>query len=86
MNEYKIFKITYNDGGWRGDFPHFYYIAKSEKEVKANSKTYKEFLEKQNLHGGDIWFYEFNGINRPLAWENLQDFEISLTPKEKKNV
>ena len=87
MNEYKIFKISYNSGGWHcGDFPHFYYIAKSEEEVKANSQMYKEFLERQNLHGGDIWAYEFDGINCLAAWENLKDFEISLTVKEKQNV
>ena len=35
--EYKIFRVTYNDGGWHsGDLPHFYYIAQNEEEVCAD--------------------------------------------------
>lgn len=55
-NMYKIFRCTYNDGGWHsGDLAHFFYIAKSEEEVIANSKKYKQFLEWKECRGGDIW-------------------------------
>lgn len=83
--EYKIFKITYNDGGWHsGDLPHFYYIAHNEEEVYANSKNYAEFKERQNTFGGDIWMYEVTGVDFPCEWENLKDFTVTIhaTPKE----
>lgn len=83
--DYKIFKITYNDGGWHsGDLPHFFYIAHSEKEVRANSKRYADLKEKQEAFGGDIWISEFNGIVFPSDWENLKDFNVSIqaNPKE----
>jgi hypothetical protein len=55
---YKIFKITYNSGGWHsGDLPHFFYIAKSEAEIVANSKKYQEYLEWQKCGNGDIWVH-----------------------------
>jgi hypothetical protein len=82
--EYKIFRITYNDGCWHsGDLPHFYYIAHNEDEVRANSKNYADFEERQKNFGGDIWLHEINGVEFPSEWENLEDFNISLcaTPK-----
>lgn len=79
---WKIFKVTYNDGGWHcGDLPHFFYIARSEEEVIANSKRYAEFIERKELRGGYIWIIEFDGINYPAEWENLKDFEIYLSAK-----
>lgn len=83
--EYKIFRVSYNDGGWHsGDLPHFYYIARDEEEVRANSKNYAEFKERQEAFGGDIWMHEFKGVDFPSEWENLKDFnvEIHATPKE----
>ena len=83
--EYKIFKVTYNDGGWHcGDLPHFYYIAHNEEEVKANSKRYADFQERQKYSEGDIWISEVKGVDFPSDWENLKDFDIKITatPKE----
>lgn len=83
--EYKIFKITYNDGNWHsGDLPHFYYIASDEKEVESNSKRYSEFKERQQAFGGDIWVHEVSGVEFPYEWENLKDFIVKITaiPKE----
>lgn len=52
---YKIFEITYNDGGWHsGDLPHFFYIAKNKEDVVANSKEYQKYLERQKNMGGNI--------------------------------
>lgn len=85
--EYKIFRITYNDGGWHsGDLPHFFYIAHNEEEVKANSKNYAEFKERQDSFGGDILMHEVKGVEFPSEWENLKDFNVSITaiPKEVK--
>lgn len=82
--EYKIFKITYNDGGWHsGDLPHFYYIAHNEDEVRANSKNYAEFMERQNAFGGDIWMHEVKGVDFPSEWENLNDFTVTITATAK---
>ena len=81
---YKIFKITYNDGGWHsGDLPHAYYIAKNEEEVIANSKQYAKFLEYKERSRGDIWIHEVNGPESTYDWENLKDFEMSITIKER---
>lgn len=83
--EYKIFRVTYNDGGWHsGDLPHFYYIAHNEDEVRANSKNYAEFKERQEAYGGDIWMHEVKGVDFPSEWENLKDFNVAThaTPKE----
>ena len=83
--EYKIFRITYNDGGWHnGDLPHFFYIAYNEEEVKSNSKNYADFKERQDAFGGDIWMHEVKGVEFPSEWENLKDFNVSITaiPKE----
>ena len=80
--DWKIFKITYNDGGWHnGDLPHFFYIARNKEEVIANSKRYAEFVECKKLRDGNIWIIEVNGINYPEEWENLKDFEIHLSIK-----
>ena len=77
---WKVFKISYNDGGWHsGDFPHFYYIARSKEDVIANSERYAKFLEWQKNGGGYLWIEEFTGINYPGEWENLKDFEILLS-------
>ena len=81
---YKIFKITYNDGGWHsGSLPHAYYIAKSEEEVIANSKQYAKFLEYRERLGGSIWIREVNGPESTYDWENIKDFEVSMTVKER---
>ena len=82
---YKIFKITYNDGGWHtGDLPHFYYIAHNEEEVISNSKNYADFKERQEAYGGDIWIHEVKGVDFPSEWENLNAFDVVITaiPKE----
>ena len=83
--EYKIFRVTYNDGGWHsGDLPHFFYIAKNKEELVANSKQYAEFLERKRYSNGDIWITEFRGVDFPSEWENLKDFNMTITavPKE----
>ena len=37
---YKIFEVTYNDGGWHsGPLPHFFYIAEKEEELILNGLT-----------------------------------------------
>lgn len=78
--EYKIFRITYNDGGWHsGALPHFFYIAHNEEEVEANSKRYADFKERQNYFDGDIWIHEVKGVEFPFEWENLKDFNVSIT-------
>lgn len=83
--EYKIFRITYNDGGWHsGDLPHFYYIARNKEEIRINSKRYADFKERQNYSNGDIWISEVEGVVFPSEYENLNDFNVSITviPKE----
>lgn len=81
---YKIFEITYNDGGWHsGDLPHFFYIAKSKEDVIANSKNYKEYLDRQNNWGGDIWLHEVSGLVHSFHFENLEDFDIEISVKKK---
>ena len=89
---FKLFRCTYNDGGWHsGDLPHFYYVAKSKEEVIANSKKYQEFLERRDCRGGDVWISELTGVygtHPTLIYtcesENLGDFDITLTIKERK--
>ena len=84
--EYKIFKVTYNDGGWHsGELPHFYYIARDEEEVRANSKKYLDFKERQDAFGGDIWLYEVNGFDYMRDWENLKDFTVNIQIAIKEN-
>lgn len=81
---YKIFEITYNDGGWHsGDLPHFFYIAENEKDVIANSKKYQDYLERQQTRGGDIWISEVSGLVRDFYFENLQDFDIKISVQKK---
>lgn len=81
---YKIFKITYNDGGWHsGDLPHFFYIAESEDDVISNSKKYQEYLERQQTRGGDIWLHEVSGLVPNYDFENLDAFDISISLKKK---
>lgn len=82
---YKIFEVTYNDGGWHsGDLPHFFYIAKSKEDVVANSKKYQDYLERQTNWGGDIWIHEVSGLAHSFYFENLQDFDVEITVREKK--
>ena len=84
--EYKIFKVTYNDGGWHsGELPHFYYIASDEEEVRANSKKYLDFKERQAAFGGDIWLYEVNGFGYMHDWENFKDFTVNIQIAIKEN-
>lgn len=81
---YKIFEITYNDGGWHsGGLPHFFYIAESKEEVIANSKKYQDYLERQQISGGDIWISEVSGLVRDFYFENLQDFNIKISVQKK---
>lgn len=81
---YKIFKITYNDGGWHsGDLPHFYYIAESKENVIANSKKYQEYIERQKTYGGDIWVSEISGLVDDFRFENLEDFTIEISVQKK---
>ena len=81
---YKIFKVTYNDGGWHsGDLPHFFYIAKNKEEVIDNSKQYKKFLEARECRGGYIWISEVSGLAHDFEFENLKDFNITVSVKAK---
>lgn len=81
---YKIFKVTYNDGGWHsGDLPHFFYIAKSKEDVIANSKKYQEYVKMQELSKGDIWLHEVSGMIEDFYFENLKDFDIEITVRKK---
>lgn len=89
-NIYKIFKVTYNDGGWHsGDLPHFFYIAESKEDIIANSKEYKDYLERQQVRGGDIWISEISetigthGLVYDFYFENLKDFDIEISVKKK---
>ena len=88
--EYKIFKVSYNDGECRsGDLPHFFYIARNENEVATKSQKYKEFLERsaarEEVFGypARIYIYEVLTIIPEHYVENLNDFDISITIKEK---
>lgn len=79
---YKIFEITYNDGGWHyGPLPHAYYIAKNKEEVIANSKHYAEFFERKQSYGGDVWIVEVKAVPEELFFENLSDFELKISKK-----
>lgn len=81
---YKIFEITYNDGDWHtGDLPHSFYIAKSEEEVKANSKEYQKYLGYQRKRGGSVWISEVSGLVHDFYFENLDGFDISVTVRKK---
>lgn len=87
---YKIFKVTYNDGGWHsGALPHFFYIAETKEDVIANSKEYKDYLERQQTRGGDIWINEISeaigthGLVYNFYFENLEDFNIEISVKKK---
>ena len=81
---YKIFEITYNDGGWHsGDLPHSFYIAESKEDVIANSKEYHNYLEYQQRRGGDIWLYEVSGLMPNCYFENLKDFDIEISVRKK---
>ena len=80
---YKIYKCWYNDGDWHsGPLPTFYYIAKSEEEVKQNSRRYQDFLEKQKNRGGDIWIGETDGLPYDFEFENRGDFDITVSVRE----
>ena len=87
---YKLFEITYNDGGWHsGPLPHAYYIAKSEEEVIANSERYKSYKQQAELRGGNVWISEItevvghHGFLSVFEFENLDEFELSFNVKEK---
>lgn len=90
---YKIFKVTYNDGGWHsGDLPYFYYIAKSEEELVANSKKYQEYIDWQKNRGGNLWISEVSsaigmgnicGLTYNFYFENLEGFDIEMSVKKK---
>ena len=81
---YKIFEVTYNDGGWHsGDLPHFLYIAKNKEDIINNSIKYQDFLKRQKYNGGDIWIHEVSGLVKHFHFENLQDFDISISVKKK---
>ena len=80
---YKIFEITYNDGGWHsGDLPHFFYIAKNKEDVVSNSQKYKKFLERKKLYGGDIRVHEVSGVLQESYFENLDDFNVEINIKK----
>lgn len=77
---WKVYKVTYNDGSWHsGELPHFYYIARSEEDLIANSKKYADFAERKERSHGDIWIHEWNCVEYPSEWENVKDFEIFLS-------
>ena len=81
---YKIFEITYNDGGWHsGNLPHSFYIAENKEDVVEDSKTYQEYLKQQQISGGDIWISEISGLVDDFRFENLQDFDIEISVKKK---
>lgn len=77
---YKIFEVTHNDGGWHsGSLPHFFYIAKSKEEVIANSRRYKEWAKRP----GDVWIHEVSGLVSKYYFENLSEFDISVSVRQK---
>jgi hypothetical protein len=81
---YKIFNITYNDGGWHsGDLPNFYYIAKNQEEVIANSAKYYEYLKRREKRGGSVWIKEVSGLSYDFEFENLDGFDIEVTVRRK---
>ena len=81
---YKIFNVTYNDGGWHsGDLPNFYYIAQSEEDVVTNSVKYQDFLERQRRRGGSVWIREVSGLPYDFEFENVKDFEIEVIVRKK---
>lgn len=78
MNEYKIFKITYNDGGWHSwTLPTAFFIARSKEEVMEKSEAYKEFEKKP----GDVWITEFCNTSDYEDIENIDDFVIEIKPR-----
>lgn len=81
---YKVFEVTYNDGDWHsGGPPYFYYIAKREEDIIANSRKYKDYLERQKKRGGDIWIHEASGLVNDFYFENLEDFDIEIIVRKK---
>ena len=87
---YKIFEVTFNDGGWHsGDLPHFFYIAKSKENVITKSKKYQDYLKRQKTYGGDILVCEISeaigthGLVYDFYFENLHDFDIEISVKKK---
>ena len=81
---YKIFEVTYNDGGWySGDLPHFLYIAKNEEDVVANSKKYQEYFDLQKKRGGSVWIKEVSGLMEEYFFENLEKFDIMISVRKK---
>lgn len=83
-NMYKIFKVTYNDGGWHsGGLPHFFYIAKNKEEVISNSKQYQDYLNLKQRRGGDIWVWEESDLINTRYCENSTEFDITVSITKK---
>lgn len=85
----KLFKITYNDGGWySGSLPHFYHLAENEEEV-IECKRYKEYKERAEFKGATLWITEItelvgrNGILSDFEFDNLDDYKINITVERK---
>jgi len=78
---YKIFKVTYDNGGWHpaGGTPHFYYIAKSVEEVIAYSEKYKEFLKRRDESDGYLSVTEASGLAEKYHFENIEDFDVLVS-------
>lgn len=83
---YKIFEVTYNDGGWHsGGLPHFFYIAESKDDVIMHSTKYQEYLDMRTCSGGDIWVREVSGLVQDFYFENLKDFDIAISVRKKED-
>ena len=81
---YKIFEVTYDDGGWHsGALPHFFYIGKTKEDVIEKSEKYQDFLERKRTRGGTVYIHEETGLVRDTDFENLKDFDVEVTIKEK---
>ena len=80
---YKIFEVTYDDGGWHsGDLPHFFYIGKTKEDIIEKSEKYQDFLKRKQARGGAICIQEVSGLVRDTDFENLKDFNIKVTIKK----
>ena len=80
---FKIFEVTYNDGGIHSTvMPHFFYIARCKEDVIAHSQKYRMYLEWKAQRGGNIWIHEVSGLSSGIQFENLSDFDISISAKE----
>ena len=80
----KIFKITYNNGGWySGGLPYFLYIAENEDEIANHSKKYQEYLELQRRCGGHIGIREVSGFEANSNFENIDQFDLTVSIRRK---